>query len=59
MYRTIRYDSYDTHTASYDLWVLMIRRYDTELFTYDTYRVSYNIDNYVESYLSRPVELHI
>ena len=53
----IRYDSYDTHTVSYDSWTLMICRYDTKLFThdsirivryvsYDTYRASYDTDNY-------------
>ena len=36
---TIRYDSYDTHTVSYDSWTLTIRRYDTELFTHDTIHI--------------------
>ena len=35
----IRYDSYDTHTVSYDSWTLMICRYDTKLFTHDSIRI--------------------
>ena len=41
MYRTIRYDSYDTHTVSYDSWALTICRYDIKLFTHDTIRIAY------------------
>ena len=58
IYRTIRYDSYDTHTVSYYSRVLTILRYNTKLFIHDTihivryvshivqYYISYNIDNY-------------
>ena len=44
----IRYDSYDTHTVSYDLRALMIRQYEMKFFfsRYNTYRVSYDTDNY-------------
>ena len=38
---TILYDSYDMHTILYDSWALMIRRYDTKLFIYDTIRIAY------------------
>ena len=39
----IRYDSYDTHTVLYDSWALTICRYDTELFTHNTIRITYRI----------------
>ena len=36
MYYTIRMIlRYDMHTISYDLWLLTIHQYDTELFTHD------------------------
>ena len=44
MYRTIL--RYDMHTVSYNSQALTIRRYNTKPFTHDTYRVSYDIDNY-------------
>ena len=43
----IRYDSYNTHVVSYNLWALTIRRYDIKLFTHD---VSYHTDNYTLEY---------
>ena len=33
---------YDTHIVSYDLWVLSIYWYDTELFTCNTIRIVYH-----------------
>ena len=50
MYRMIRYDSYDTHIVSYNSQALTICRYNTELFPHDTYRVSYDTDNYNRFY---------
>ena len=47
---TIRYDSYDTHTILYDSRAFMICRYNMELFSHDTYRVSYDTDNYDQFY---------
>ena len=38
---TIRYNSYNTHTVSYDSWALTIRRYHTKLFTHETIRIAY------------------
>ena len=38
----IQYDSYDMHIISYDSWTLMIRWYDTELFTHDTIHIIYH-----------------
>ena len=61
MYRIIRkilrYNSYNTHTVSYDSRALTICRFNTKLFphdtyqvSYDTYRISYNTDNYDRFY---------
>ena len=40
---TIRYDSYNTHTISYDSQALTIRRYDMKLFPHDTIRIAYRM----------------
>ena len=48
MYRTIRYDSYDTHNVSYYSRVLTILRYNTKLFIHDTIHIVRYVSHIVQ-----------